>query len=74
MLLSMLGTFDAAEKHKWIQHISKLVHAYNCTKNEATFYSPYFLLFEREARLPIDVCFGTSSDGGGQKTRGMLKT
>ncbi len=62
----MLGTFDAAEKHKWIQHISKLLHAYNCTKNESTVYSPYFLLFEREARLPIDVCFGTSSDGGGQ--------
>ncbi len=57
----MLGTFDAAEKHKWIQHISKLLHAYNCTKNEATVYSPYFLLFE------IDVCFGTSSDGGGQR-------
>ncbi len=67
-LLSMLGTLDAAEKHKWSQHISKLVHAYNCTKNEATGYSPYFLLFGREARLPIDVCFGTSSDGVGGQT------
>ncbi|KAL1249378.1 hypothetical protein QQF64_020383 [Cirrhinus molitorella] len=63
-LLPMLGTLDAAEKHKWSQHISKLVHAYNCTKNEATGYSPYFLLFGREARLPVDVCFGTSSAGG----------
>ncbi len=64
----MLGTLDAAEKHKWSQHISKLVHAYNCTKNEAMGYSPYFLLFGREARLPIDVCFGTSSGGGEGQT------
>ncbi len=64
----MLGTLDAAEKHKWSQHISKLVHAYICTKNEATGYSTYFLLFGREARLAIDVCFVTSSDGGGGQT------
>lgn len=67
-LLSMLGTLDAAEKQKWSQHISQLVHAYNCTKNEATGYSPYFLLFGREARLPIDVCFGTSSEGAEGQT------
>lgn len=60
----MLGTLDAEKKQRWSQHISKLVHAYNCTKNEATGYSPYFLLFGREARLPIDVCFGTSSEEG----------
>nr|XP_055033931.1 uncharacterized protein LOC129422186 [Misgurnus anguillicaudatus] len=62
-LLSMLGTLDPNKKSKWSQHISLLVHAYNCTKNEATGYSPYYLLFGREARLPIDVCFGIPADG-----------
>lgn len=43
--------------------MSRLVHAYNCTKNYATGFSPYFLMFGREARLPTDLCFGISSDG-----------
>lgn len=62
-LLSMLGTLEPAQKSKWSQHITQLVHAYNCTKNEATGYSPYQLLFGREARLPIDICFGISPAG-----------
>lgn len=61
-LLAMLGTLDPAKKPKWSQHISQLVHAYNTTRNDATGYSPYFLMFGREARLPIDLCFGVGSD------------
>uniref|UniRef100_A0A667WTY7 Integrase catalytic domain-containing protein n=1 Tax=Myripristis murdjan TaxID=586833 RepID=A0A667WTY7_9TELE len=59
-LLSMLGTLDPKRKQKWSQNISQLVHAYNCTRNEATGYSPYLLMFGREARLPVDICFGVS--------------
>ncbi|XP_023190648.1 uncharacterized protein LOC111608786 [Xiphophorus maculatus] len=62
-LLSMLGTLNPSQKQKWSQHISLLVHAYNCTRNDATSYSPYYLMFGREARLPVDLCFGTSPDG-----------
>ena len=62
-LLSMQGTLDPAKRSQWSQSISQLVHAYNCTKNEATGYSPYLLMFGREARLPVDVCFNTSADG-----------
>ncbi|CAI5676583.1 unnamed protein product [Oreochromis niloticus] len=60
-LLSMLGTLDPKKKQAWNQSISHLVHAYNCTQNEATGYSPYLLMFGREARLPVDICFGTNN-------------
>ncbi|MGH0155154.1 UNVERIFIED_CONTAM: hypothetical protein FKN15_028521 [Acipenser sinensis] len=62
-LLNMLGTLDPKQKSRWSQHISHLVHGYNCTQNEATGYSPYFLMFGREARLPVDLCFGVAADG-----------
>lgn len=62
-LLAMLGTLNAEKKRNWSQQIPYLVHAYNSTKNDATGYSPYFLMFGREARLPVDICFGTSPDG-----------
>ena len=67
-LLDMLGTLEPNRKRKWSQHIVHLVHAYNCTPNEATGFSPYFLMFGREARLPVDLCFETASDGAQQKT------
>ncbi|CAI5659742.1 unnamed protein product [Oreochromis niloticus] len=67
-LLDMLGTLEPNKKKKWSQHIVHLVHAYNCTPNEATGFSPYFLMFGREARLPVDLCFETSGDGTQQKT------
>lgn len=61
-LLSMLGTLGSERKRQWSKHIGYLVHAYNSTKCDATGYSPYFLMFGREARLPKDLCFGISTD------------
>uniref|UniRef100_A0A672GGI4 Gypsy retrotransposon integrase-like protein 1 n=1 Tax=Salarias fasciatus TaxID=181472 RepID=A0A672GGI4_SALFA len=66
-LLSMLGTLDPKQKLRWSQKISQLVHAYNCSQNEATGYSPYLLMFGRESRLPIDTCFGVYDES--EKTR-----
>lgn len=56
-LLDMLGTLKPNRKRKWSQHIGHLVHSYNCMPNKATGFSPYFLMFGREARLLVDLCF-----------------
>ena len=54
-VISMLKALESTEKESWKNHINKLVHTYNCTKNSRTEYAPYFLLFGRKSRLPIDL-------------------
>ena len=39
-------------------HVGTLVHAYNCTHNSATGFSPYYLMFGRQPRFPVDVALG----------------
>ena len=54
----MLGTLPADFKSKWPQHISTLTYAYNCTRSNATGFSPYYLLYGRQPLLLIDIEYG----------------
>ena len=61
-LLSMLRTLPENQKSKWKDSLNKVVHAYNCTRNDVTGFSPFYLLFRRSPRLPVDLMFGLSRD------------
>ena len=56
-LLTMLGTLPNSDKADWQNWVNHLAHAYNCTKSQVTGYSPVFLMFGRELRIPVDEAF-----------------
>ena len=64
-LCDMLGTLETEEKANWKAFIHTLTHAYNATRNSSTGYSPFFLMFGRHPRLPVDVAFGIHRAGNG---------
>ena len=56
--MDMLGTLDPQEKSRWHAHMDAMTHAYNCTRHDSTGYIPYFLMYGRPPRLPIDLVIG----------------
>ena len=61
-LCNMLGTLSEQDKLDWKAHLSSMTHAYNCTQQPSTTYSPYFLMFGRQPRLPVDFEMGLPVD------------
>ena len=61
-LLHMSRTLPESQKHKWKDSLNKVVHAYNSSRNDATGFSPFYLLFGRSPRLPVDLMFGLSRE------------
>ena len=54
-LISMIGTLPSHAKRNWQEWITTLTHAYNCTVSPVTGFSPYFLMFWRNPKLPLDI-------------------
>ena len=55
---NMLKAIPECEKKRWKDHLPKLAFAYNSTVNKSTGYSPFYLMFGRNSRLPVDAMFG----------------
>ena len=67
-LCNMLGTLSEEEKSDWKSYLGCMTHAYNCTKHASTTHSPYYLMFGRHPRLPIDVEFGLNKPNCGDNS------
>lgn len=73
-LLQMLGTLENDKKAHWKEFVKPLVHAYNCTKNDVTGYSPYEMMFGRQPRLPVDLAFGLPVSNSSQSHSQYVKS
>ena len=62
MIIRMIGKLEEDKKACWSEHLPKLLLAYNATCSTVTGYSPYYLLFGRRSRIPVDYLFPTLHD------------
>ena len=54
----VLQSLPPEKKCSWPEHLGDLVFAYNTTPHSRTGFSPFFLMFRREIRLPFDNLLG----------------
>ena len=62
MIIRMIGKLEQDKKARWSEHLPEMLAAYNGTHSAVTGYSPYFLLFGRKSRMPVDCLFPTLRD------------
>ena len=59
-LLNMLATTTADSDLNWEQNVRAVCMAYNTSVQPTTGFTPYYLMFGRQARVPVDLMFGTT--------------
>ena len=65
-IICMIGKLEEDRKACWSEHLPELLLAYNATHSAVTGYSPYYLLFSRRPRIPVDYLFPTLCDSSHQ--------
>lgn len=55
----MIRALPPRAKQKWPQMLQSLTFAYNCTAHESTGFAPFYLMFGRVPKLPVDVMFSS---------------
>jgi transposase InsO family protein len=56
-LVDMLSTSAKCHPEYWEEYLRPICFAYNTSVQSSTGYTPFFLMYGREARLPVDLSF-----------------
>ena len=59
---NMIGTIASNNQKEWDLYLHQVLLAYRTNINESTGATPFSLLYGREARLPVDLCFDPPPD------------
>uniref|UniRef100_A0A674N2L7 Integrase catalytic domain-containing protein n=1 Tax=Takifugu rubripes TaxID=31033 RepID=A0A674N2L7_TAKRU len=57
-LHNLLRAFPASRKRDWHSCLPQVLYSYNTTPHQSTGESPFYLMFGREPRLPVDFLLG----------------
>ena len=57
-LLNMLSAVVQDRHHEWEDHLHATCMEYNTSFQSSTGFTPFYLMFVREARMPLDIMFG----------------
>jgi len=58
-LLDMLSKAVHERPFEWEDHIRRLCLAYNSSVNQTTGHTPFYLMFGRQVRMPVDLMYGS---------------
>ena len=61
-IIRMISKLEEDRKACWSEHLLELLLVYNATHSAVTRYSPYYLLFGRRPRIPVNYLFPTLHD------------
>ena len=61
-IIHIISKLEEDKEACWSKHLPELLLAYNATCSAVTGYSPYYLLFGRRPRIPVDYLFPTLCD------------
>ena len=71
MIIHMIRKLEEDRKACWLEHLPELLMAYNATRSAVTRSRPYYLLFGRRPRIPVDYLFPTLHDSPHQTKMGV---
>ena len=57
-LINMLAATVQDHPTQWESHLKKMCMAYNTSVHPSTGFSPFYLMFGRDAKLPVDIVYG----------------
>jgi len=58
-ILAMLATMVNDHGSSWEDHLPKVCFAYNTSTHISTGYTPFYMNYGREAKIPADIIYGT---------------